>query len=72
MACAVEGDMHVHVSENCAQVPDAVDLYRELLAEADDLSVTIAAIGFATNLAGLVESAPDSHSSLTGQCRRTM
>ena len=47
-------------------MPDAVALYRTLLAAADDGSVAIAAIGFATNLAALLKSPPDSTSPLNG------
>lgn len=49
-----------------ADVPDAVDVYRSLLAAADDHSVAIAAIGFATNLAALLWSPPDATSPLNG------
>ena len=41
-------------------------LYRKLLAEQPDKSVTIASIGFVTSLARLLESGPDEYSSLTG------
>ena len=49
-----------------SQAPDAVDTYRRVLAAADDHSVVIAAIGFLTNLAGLLRSSPDQHSPLSG------
>ena len=52
--------------KNSGQVADAVDLYRRLLAQADDHSIVIAAIGFTTNLALLLRSAPDNSSSLSG------
>ncbi|KAK2012390.1 inosine/uridine-preferring nucleoside hydrolase [Colletotrichum eremochloae] len=45
---------------------DPVELYRKLLAEADDSSVTIASIGFLHNLSGLLNSTADSHSNYTG------
>jgi inosine-uridine nucleoside N-ribohydrolase len=47
-------------------LPDGHLLYRRLLAEADDHSVTIVAIGFASSLAQLLESQPDSLSPLNG------
>ena len=40
-----------------SQVPEAVQVYLSVLAAADDASVTIAAVGFATNLAALLRSA---------------
>ncbi|KAK6207879.1 inosine/uridine-preferring nucleoside hydrolase [Colletotrichum tabaci] len=45
---------------------DPVELYRKLLAGADDGSVTIASIGFLHNLSGLLNSTADSHSRLAG------
>ena len=47
-------------------LPDAVSLYRKILAKADDKSVTILSIGFLTNISRLLESGPDEYSSLTG------
>ncbi|KAL1522516.1 hypothetical protein AB1Y20_017503 [Prymnesium parvum] len=47
-------------------VPDAVATYRAALAAAEDRSVVIAAIGFATNLARLLRSAADDVSPLNG------
>ena len=46
--------------------PDAVSLYRELLADAPDNGVTICAIGTLSALAQLLDSTPDSHSRLSG------
>ena len=46
---------------------DAVDLYRRLLAKAEDGSVTICAVGFLSNLAALLESPGDAHSPLAGR-----
>ncbi|KAH9228749.1 hypothetical protein K456DRAFT_1874661 [Colletotrichum gloeosporioides 23] len=45
---------------------DPVKLYRKLLAEAEDDSVTIASIGFLHNLSALLNSTADSYSELTG------
>ena len=47
-------------------VPTAVEVYRQVLAEAEDNSVVISAIGFATNIADLLRSGPDDKSPLTG------
>ncbi len=44
----------------------AVDLYRQLLAAQPERSVTVIAIGSLTNLARLLDSGPDRHSSLDG------
>lgn len=51
---------------NYTQVPDAVDTYRSVLASQRDRSVTIASIGFLTNIAALLKSQADSHSPLNG------
>ena len=47
-------------------LPDAVTLYRRLLAKAKDKSVIIISTGFSTNLARLMETAADSYSPLNG------
>lgn len=49
-----------------AELPDAVGLYRKILAAAPDSSVTIVTVGFLTNLAHLLESKGDGYSSLSG------
>ncbi|MCA9264270.1 MAG: nucleoside hydrolase [Planctomycetales bacterium] len=46
--------------------PDAVDVLRKTLASAEDGSVVIAQVGFSTNLANLLRSTGDQHSSLAG------
>ena len=48
------------------KVPDAVEVYRKILAEADDKSIVISSIGFINNLANLLQSDPDQYSQLTG------
>jgi pyrimidine-specific ribonucleoside hydrolase len=48
------------------QAEDAVTLYRRLLANQKDHSVTIITVGFLTNLQGLLQSRPDSYSELDG------
>ena len=45
---------------------EAVEAYRKVLSEAEDRSVVISAIGFATNLASLLQSDGDSYSPLNG------
>ena len=45
---------------------ESYKLYRKLLAEQPDRSVTIASIGFVTSLARLLESGPDEYSPLNG------
>jgi len=47
-------------------LPDGFLLYRRLLAEQPDNSVSIISIGFLTCLAQLLESGPDEYSSLSG------
>ncbi|KAI0118910.1 inosine/uridine-preferring nucleoside hydrolase [Nemania sp. FL0031] len=46
---------------------DPVTLYRKVLAETEDGSVTIASIGFLENLSGLLNSTADSYSDLSGR-----
>ncbi len=48
------------------KAPDAVDIYRKILANADDHSITICSIGFLTNLSDLLLSKADEYSHLTG------
>lgn len=47
--------------------PDAVELYRKILSEAEDNSVTVVTVGFTTNLAALLDTGPDRYSELTGR-----
>lgn len=49
------------------EVPDAVSLYRKVLAQQADNSVTIITVGFLTNIAALLQSSPDEFSSLSGK-----
>lgn len=46
--------------------PDATRLYREILVAQPDHSVTLIAVGFATNIRHLLESGPDDISPLSG------
>ena len=47
--------------------PDAVALYRKILAAQPDNSVTIVVVGWLTNMADLLKSKPDRYSPLTGR-----
>jgi inosine-uridine nucleoside N-ribohydrolase len=51
---------------NKAVVSDAVQLLRKTLAGESDGAVTLIQVGFSTNLARLMESAPDRYSNLSG------
>jgi len=53
--------------KNSSQAEDAVALYRKVLAVQPDRSVTISSIGILTNLAALLRSEADRHSSLNGR-----
>ena len=56
-----------HSIKSNDEVPDAVELYRKLLAVQPDKSVTIVTVGFLTNLANLLQSKADKYSPLTGK-----
>ncbi|MDB5137733.1 MAG: nucleoside hydrolase [Mucilaginibacter sp.] len=49
------------------EVPDAVKVYREVLASQPDNSVTIVTVGFLTNLFNLLNSTTDEYSPLDGK-----
>mmetsp|Transcript_84479 Transcript_84479/g.273132 ORF Transcript_84479/g.273132 Transcript_84479/m.273132 type:complete len:288 (+) Transcript_84479:90-953(+) len=53
--------------KNTSQVPDAVHVYRRVLSAQRDHSVVISSVGLLTNLKGLLKSAPDEHSHLSGR-----
>jgi len=53
--------------KDLSQTPLAVDLYRQILAEQPDASVTIVSVGFSTNLARLLDTPADEYSDLTGR-----
>ncbi|WP_338874676.1 nucleoside hydrolase [Spirosoma sp. SC4-14] len=55
-----------HAVRSNNDVPDAVALYRQILAKQPDRSVTIITVGFLTNLANLLNSTPDQYSKLSG------
>lgn len=56
-----------HTIKNNNDVPDAVELYRKILAKQQDNSVTIITVGFLTNISNLLQSKADKYSSLTGK-----
>lgn len=56
-----------HKIKDNAAAEEAVWLYRRLLANAPDKSVTIVTVGFFTNLRNLLQSPPDKFSSMTGK-----
>lgn len=56
-----------HKIKSTSDAPDAVYVYRKILASQPDSSVTIITVGFLTNLANLLKSQPDSLSPLNGQ-----
>ena len=49
------------------EVPDAVQVYRKVLASQPDHSVTIVTVGFLTNLSNLLNTSADEHSKLNGK-----
>lgn len=56
-----------HSIKRGEEVPDATALLRKVLASQPDQSVVIVQVGFSTNLARLLDSAPDDCSSLAGR-----
>lgn len=59
-------EKYPHTVKINADMPDAVKLYRKILAGQPDNSVTIITVGFFTNINNLWNSAPDEFSNLTG------
>ncbi len=56
-----------HKLKATADAPDAVAVYRRLLAAQPDSSVTVVTVGFLTNVRNLLDSKPDSLSPLDGK-----
>lgn len=56
-----------HDLVNNDRAEDALTLYRRLLSEAKDNSVTIVTVGFFTNISNLLNSTPDKYSPLNGK-----
>ena len=57
----------LHRLATSSDAPEAIALYRRILAGQPDRSVTIVAVGWLTNMASLLNSTPDSSSPLTGR-----
>ena len=51
---------------DASKLPDGYKLYRKLLSKAEDNSIVVVAIGFATTLSQLFESGADEYSNLSG------
>lgn len=56
-----------HDLQSGEEAPEATGLLRKILAEQEDSSVVFIQVGFSTNLARLLDSKADDHSSLDGQ-----
>ncbi len=56
-----------HTIKSTGDAPDAVDIYRKILSEQPDSSVTIVTVGFLTNIANLLKSQADNFSALDGR-----
>jgi inosine-uridine nucleoside N-ribohydrolase len=56
-----------HTLNTTGDAPDAVQLYRRVLAGEPDHSVVVVTVGFLTNLAALLQSPPDELSPLNGK-----
>jgi len=56
-----------HKTKSSADAPDAVEVYRRVLAAQPDTSVTIITVGFLTNLAALMQTSADQYSDLDGK-----
>ena len=59
--------LYPHTISKLADCPDAVTLYRRLLAKQKDRSVTIVSVGFSGNLAALLHTGADRYSPLSGE-----
>ncbi|GHT52657.1 hypothetical protein AGMMS49982_13480 [Bacteroidia bacterium] len=56
-----------HRLNETSDVPDAVQIYRRILASEPDTSVVVVTVGFLTNLTALLQSPPDQYSPLDGK-----
>jgi pyrimidine-specific ribonucleoside hydrolase len=56
-----------HKIKSTSEASDAVSVYRKILYEQSDKSVTIVTVGFLTNLCNLLQSEPDNISELSGK-----
>jgi len=62
-----DGNTYPHALKKSSDAPDAVALLRKVLAAQPDGSVVIVQVGFATNLARLLDTPADDMSPLTGK-----
>jgi len=60
-------EKYPHSIKSTTEVKDAVEVYRKILNNQPDNSVTIVTVGFLTNLNNLLKSNPDNISSLSGK-----
>jgi inosine-uridine nucleoside N-ribohydrolase len=60
-------DRFPHTIRATEETPDAVQIYRRILAGEPDTSVVVVTVGFLTNLAALLQSPPDQYSDLDGK-----
>ena len=58
---------YTHTISSTSEAPNAVSVYRKILQNQPDKSVTIVTVGFLTNLGNLLKSQPDEISSLPGK-----
>lgn len=65
--CQKVAEEFPHKLKSTADAPDAVTVYRKVLAKQPDQSVVIVTVGFLTNLANLLRSDGDEFSSLNGK-----
>jgi inosine-uridine nucleoside N-ribohydrolase len=56
-----------HSIRSTSDAPDATGIYRSVLNNQPDASVTIVTVGFLTNLKNLLKSSPDNYSPLNGK-----
>ena len=60
-------EKYPHSIKSTSEVADAVEIYRKILNNEPDNSVTIITVGFLTNLSNLLRSKPDNFSNLSGK-----
>ncbi|MEX1136275.1 MAG: nucleoside hydrolase [Balneolales bacterium] len=63
---AMDTDQYGHTAASRDQLPNAVEVYRQSLAEAGSNEVVIVSVGHLNNLYDLLQSGPDQHSTLNG------
>lgn len=59
--------MFEHSGKDYSKLPEAHELYREILSNQPDSSVVVVSVGFSTNLARLLDSPGDESTPLTGK-----